>query len=71
MFALKLRLFILTALLFAIIYAVVVMVGTYLGLANFYFYLFVSLAMMSIQYMLGPKLVEWTMRVKYARETKR
>jgi heat shock protein HtpX len=68
MFTLKLRLFILTAVLFAIIYAAVVMVGTYLGMANFYFYLLVSLAMMFIQYLIGPKIVEWTMRVKYARK---
>ena len=65
MWYLKIRMFLLTALLFAIIYAVVVMIGSSLGITNFYFYLILSLAMMFIQYMLGPKLVEWTMRVKY------
>lgn len=67
MFFLKLRMWLLVTILFAICYAIVVMIGSALGLANFYFYLFVSLAMMLIQYMLGPKIVEWTMRVKYVK----
>ena len=65
MFFLKLRMFILVAILFAIIYAVITMIGTYLGISNFYFYLGISLVMMFIQYMIGPKIVEWTMRVRY------
>lgn len=65
MFFLKLRMWLLVGILFGIVYSVIVMVGTSMGLGNFYFYLFVSLAMMVIQYMLGPKIVEWTMRVKY------
>ncbi len=68
MFSLKLRMFLLTAVLFAIIYAIVVVIGSSLGIANFYFYLIVSLAMMFLQYMLGPKLVEWTMHVKYVKK---
>jgi heat shock protein HtpX len=55
----------LLAVLFAIIYAVIVAIGSYLGVSNFYFYLGLSLVMMFIQYMIGPKIVEWTMRVKY------
>ena len=65
MFWLKLRMFLLVAILFALCYAAVVMIGTYLGITNFYFYLVLSLAMMFVQYMIGPKIVEWTMRVKY------
>jgi heat shock protein HtpX len=57
----------LVAVLFAIVYAVVVMIGSSLGITNFYFYLILSLVMMFIQYMLGPKIVEWTMRVKYVK----
>lgn len=55
----------LLGILFAIIYAVVVAIGASMGISNFYFYLWVSLIMMFIQYMIGPKIVEWTMRVKY------
>jgi heat shock protein HtpX len=51
--------------LFAIIYAVVVMVGQYMGINNFYFYLWISLGIMLFQYLISPKLVEWTMRVRY------
>jgi heat shock protein HtpX len=68
MFFLKLRMGILLAVLFAIIYAVIVMVGTYLGVGNFYFYMGISLVMMFIQYMIGPKIVEWTMRVRYLKQ---
>jgi len=67
MFFLKLRMWLLVAVLFAIVYAVVVMIGSYLGITNFYFYLILSLVMMFIQYMIGPKIVEWTMRVKYVK----
>lgn len=67
MFFLKLRMWLLVAVLFGIVYAVIVMIGSYLGITNFYFYLILSLAMMLIQYMIGPKIVEWTMRVKYVK----
>ena len=67
MFSLQLRMWLLVAALFAIIYAVIVMIGAYFGIANFYFYLLISLVMMFIQYMIGPKIVEWTMRVKYVK----
>lgn len=65
MFLLQLRMWLLMAVLFSIIYAVIVVVGTYLGVGDFYFYLIASFVMMFIQYMIGPKIVEWTMRVKY------
>ena len=67
MFWLRFRMWLLMTLLFAIIYAVITMVGTYLGMGNFYFYLIFAMVMMFVQYMLGPKMVEWSMRVKYAR----
>lgn len=65
MFFLQLRMWLLLTLLFAIIYAVIVTIGTYLGLGGFYFYLLISLGMMFIQYLIGPKIVEWTMLVRY------
>jgi heat shock protein HtpX len=55
----------LTALLFAIVYAIVAMISAALGMESFYFYIIVALVMMFIQYMLGPKIVEWSMRVRY------
>ncbi|HTY45978.1 MAG TPA: zinc metalloprotease HtpX [Patescibacteria group bacterium] len=67
MFFLKLRMWLLVTVLFAIIYAVITMLGTSMGFGGFYFYLAISLAMMLLQYMIGPKIVEWTMQVKYVR----
>ena len=69
MWGLKLRMFLLTAILFAIIYAIVSMISYRMGVTNFYFYLVFSLVMMLIQYMIGPKIVEWSMRVKYIKES--
>ncbi len=68
MFFLKLRMWFLVAVLFSIVYAVIVMIGSYMGIGNFYFYLGVSLVMMFIQYLIGPKIVEWTMRVRYIKK---
>ena len=65
MFSLQTRMFLLLTALFAIIYAVIVMIGTAMGIGNFYFYLFISILMMAGQYLIGPKIVEWSMRVKY------
>jgi len=56
----------LVTLLFGIIYALIVVIGrSFLHVGDFSFYLVISIVMMFIQYMLGPKIVEWSMRVKY------
>ena len=66
MWSLQLRMWLLVTLLFGIIYALIVIVGSsFLHVGGFSFYLIISLMMMVIQYMLGPKIVEWSMRVKY------
>ncbi len=65
MWALRLRMYLLTALLFAIIYAAISVISYSLGISNFSFYLILSFVMMFIQYMLGPTIVDWSMRVKY------
>lgn len=65
MFLLKLRMWLLVAVLFAIVYALMVMVGSSIGISDFNFYLILALVFMFIQYLIGPKLVEWSMRVKY------
>ena len=69
MWYLKLRMYILMAVLFAIVYAVVSMLSYHLGVTNFYFYLVLSFVIMLVQYMLGPKIVEWSMRVHYIKES--
>lgn len=66
MWSLQLRMWLLVTLLFGIIYALLVVIGSsFLHAGGFSFYLIISLLMMFIQYMLGPKIVEWSMRVKY------
>ncbi|MBN1695514.1 M48 family metalloprotease [candidate division WOR-3 bacterium] len=69
MFGLKLRMFLLVAALFGIVYAVVTIIGSYMGITNFYFYLILAFFFMFIQYLIGPKIVEWSMRVKYVDES--
>jgi len=66
MWSLRLRMWLLLTILFGLIYALIVVIGrTFLHVGNFSFYLVISLVMMFIQYMIGPKLVEWSMRVRY------
>jgi heat shock protein HtpX len=66
MWSLRLRMWLLLTVLFGLIYAVMVAIGTqFLHVTGFSFYLLLSLAMMFVQYLIGPKIVEWSMRVKY------
>jgi len=39
-----------------------------MGVSNFYFYLVLSLVIMLVQYLIGPKIVDWSMRVRYLKE---
>lgn len=63
--SLHLRLYLLLGLLFAVLYAIISVVGASIGVTSFYFYAVVCLAFLWIQYMIGPKIVEWSMRVRY------
>ncbi|MBM3255245.1 MAG: peptidase [Candidatus Omnitrophica bacterium] len=66
MWGLRLRMWLLLTVLFGFIYAVLVVLGrSFLRIDNFNFYLVISVVLMFVQYMIGPKIVEWTMRVKY------
>ena len=66
MWSLQLRMWLLVTVLFGIVYAIIVVIGrTFLHVGDFSFYLIISLVLMFIQYMLGPKIVEWSMRVQY------
>jgi len=58
----------LLAILFSIIYAVVSVISYYAGITDFYFYLVLAFGIMLIQYLLGPKLVEWSMHVRYIKK---
>jgi heat shock protein HtpX len=65
---LQIRMYILTVVLFGILYAIVAIIGSYLGIGSFLFYGIAAMVMMFIQYMIGPKIVEWSMGVRYVSE---
>lgn len=62
---LRLRMYLLVAVLFAVLYGVVVLVGSLTGIGNAFLYLILAIAFMGIQYLVSPALVGWTMRVKW------
>jgi heat shock protein HtpX len=55
----------LLAALFGLVYAVIVMIGTASGYRDFTAYLVMAGGMMFFQYLIGPNIVEWSMRVRY------
>ena len=65
---LQTRMFLLVALLFGILYGVITAVGTYLGQGNAYFYLALAFVFLGIQYLIGPAIVSWTMKVRWVSE---
>jgi heat shock protein HtpX len=68
---LKLRLYLIMTVMFAVIYGLVVFAANLAGFGNlggFYFYGILASVMLFIQYMIGPKMVEWSMGVKYVTE---
>jgi heat shock protein HtpX len=68
---LKLRLYLIMSLMFAIVYGLMAFVANYAGISgssSFWFYGILATVMMLIQYMIGPKMVEWQMGVRYVSE---
>ncbi len=65
---LQLRMWVLVALLFALMYGVIAGIGTYLGIGGFAGYIVLSLVLVGVQYLTGPWLVSALMRVKYVSE---
>jgi len=68
---LQLRLYLLVGLMFAILFGIFVGIGYYLQITGVYFYLFmvgIAAGFVFLQYIIGPKIVEWSMRVKYVSE---
>lgn len=65
---LQIRLYLLMGVMFAIVYGIVTGVARYAGITNFYFYMAFAAGMIILQYMIGPKIIEWTMGIKYVTE---
>jgi heat shock protein HtpX len=57
--------YLLVALMFAIFYAIIAALASVMGITGFLFYGFLAIGIMLLQYMIGPKMVEFGMRVKY------
>lgn len=65
---LQIRLYLLLGLMFAIVYAMVSLVAGSMGITSFAFYGVLASVMLLIQYLIGPKMVEWSMGIKYVSE---
>jgi heat shock protein HtpX len=65
---LQTRMYILTAVLFGILYAVITGIGAWMGVGNAAVYIVLAFGFMGIQYLIGPSLVALTMRVKWVSE---
>lgn len=62
---LQTRMYILIGLMFALLYALFVAAGAYLGFGNFFFYAVLSVVMLFIQYIVGPNLIGMSMGIRY------
>ncbi len=65
---LQIRMYLLLGLMFAIIYALVVVVGVFVGVANFFLFGVIAVFLVLLQYAIGPKAVEISMGVRYVSE---
>ena len=65
---LKLRLWIATVILFALLYVIVMLISSYFGFGGPLFFTICALMIVFAQYMLGPKMVELSMKVNYVSE---
>jgi heat shock protein HtpX len=62
---LQTRMYVLVALLFSVLYGAIVGIGTWMGAGSAVSYLVLAFAFLGIQYLIGPSIVGWTMRVKW------
>jgi len=65
---LKLRLFLAPVILFGILYLIIMLIASYFGFGYPLVYAGLGIAIILIQYLLGPKMVESSMRVHYVSE---
>lgn len=65
---LTLRLYFILGLLFSMMYLVVVLIGESTGSGSLLSYLIFAGAIVLVQYLVSPKIVEWSMKVKYVTE---
>lgn len=65
---LQIRMYLLIAVMFGMLYAVIVGIGTAIGMGSGLSYIILAALFVGIQYLISPSLVGWTMRVKWVSE---
>jgi heat shock protein HtpX len=65
---LQARMFLLVAVLFGILYDVITGIGSWIGAGSAISYLILAFIFLGIQYLIGPSIVTWTMRVRWVSE---
>jgi heat shock protein HtpX len=68
---LQIRLYLLVGVMFGILYGIIVGIGYLLGYSGMTFYLLIigfALVLVILQYLIGPKTVEWSMRIRYIKK---
>jgi heat shock protein HtpX len=60
--------YLLIALLFGILYGVITGIGAWMGAGSAYIYLIIGVAFLGFQWLIGPAMVGWSMRVKWVTE---
>lgn len=65
---LQTRMFLLIAVLFSILYGVIVGIGTFIGAGSAMTYIILAVVFLGLQYLIGPAMVGWTMRIKWVSE---
>ncbi len=65
---LQTRMFLLVAVLFGILYGVIVAIGTLMGAGSAVSYIVLAFVFLGLQYLISPYLVGWTMRIKWVSE---
>ena len=68
---LQLRLYLLLGLMLGILYLVILIVGSAIGVGGFVTYAILAVGFVFLQYLIGPTMVSWAMRVKYVSEKER
>ncbi len=65
---LQTRMFLLVALLFGILYGVFTGIGAWMGVGSAWTYIILGFAFLGFQYLIGPSLVGWSMKIKWVSE---
>lgn len=65
---LQTRMYLLVAVLFGILYGVIVGIGTWMGAGNAISYIILAFIFLAFQYLIGPSIVGWIMKVRWVTE---